>query len=100
MAIKSKNIPNPSGTATTGGISAAIFGLFYDPITTVKLLGGGYGATKLLTDKKFLDLALKLAENPNNLATTTALNHRIKEITGYSAIALNKNLQKMNSTAD
>mgnify|MGYP003344435030 FL=1 len=97
MAIKSKNIPNPSGTATTGGISAAIFGLFYDPITTTKLLGGGYGATKLLTDKKFLDLALKLAENPNNLATTTALNHRIKEITGYSAIALNKNLQEMNN---
>jgi len=97
MAVKSKNIPNPSGTATTGGISAAIFGLFYDPITTTKLLGGGYGATKLLTDKKFLDLALKLAENPNNLATTTALNHRIKEITGYSAVALNKNLQEMNN---
>jgi hypothetical protein len=97
MAIKSKNIPNPSGTATTGEISAAIFGLFYDPITTAKLLGGGYGATKLLTDKKFLDLALKLAENPNNLATTTALNHRIKAITGYSAVALNKNLQEMNN---
>jgi hypothetical protein len=92
MAVKSKNIPNPSGTATTGGISAAIFGLFYDPITTAKLLGAGYGATKLLTDKKFLDLALKLAENPNNLATSTALNHRIKEITGYAAIALSKNL--------
>lgn len=100
MAIKSKNIPNPSGTATTGGISAAIFGLFYDPITTAKLLGAGYGTTKLLTDKKFLDLALKLAENPNNLATTTALNHRLKEITGYSAIALNKNLEAINNTAE
>ena len=100
MAVKSKNIPNPSGTATTGGISAAIFGLFYDPITTAKLLGGGYGATKLLTDKKFLDLALKLAENPNNLATTTALNHRITELTGYPAIALSKNLQEMNNTVE
>lgn len=100
MAVKSKNIPNPSGTATTGGISAAIFGLFYDPITTAKLLGGGYGATKLLTDKKFLDLALKLAENPNNLATTTALNHRLKEITGYSAVALSKNLQEMNNVPE
>jgi hypothetical protein len=100
MAIKSKNIPNPSGTATTGGISAAIFGLFYDPITTAKLLGGGYGASRLLTDKKFLDLALKLAENPNNLATTTALNHRLKEITGYSAIALSKNLQEMNNVPE
>ena len=100
MAVKSKNIPNPSGTATTGGISAAIFGLFYDPITTAKLLGAGYGTTKLLTDKKFLDLALKLAENPNNLATTTALNHRIKELTGYSAIALSKNLQHMNNAAE
>ena len=100
MAVKSKNIPNPSGTATTGGISAAIFGLFYDPITTAKLLGGGYGASRLLTDKKFLDLALKLAENPNNLATTTALNHRIKELTGYPAIALNKNLQEMNNVPE
>ena len=100
MAIKSKNIPNPSGTATTGGISAAIFGLFYDPITTAKLLGAGYGTTKLLTDKKFLDLALKLAENPNNLATTTALNHRIKELTGYPAIALSKNLQEMNNVPE
>ena len=100
MAIKSKNIPNPSGTATTGGISAAIFGLFYDPITTAKLLGGGYGASRLLTDKKFLDLALKLAENPNNLATTTALNHRITELTGYPAVALSKNLQEMNNTAE
>jgi hypothetical protein len=100
MAIKSKNIPNPSGTATTGGISAAIFGLFYDPITTAKLLGGGYGATKLLTDKKFLDLALKLAENPNNLATTTALNHRITELTGYPAVALSKNLQEMNNVPE
>lgn len=100
MAIKSKNIPNPSGTATTGGISAAIFGLFYDPITTAKLLGGGYGASRLLTDKKFLDLALKLAENPNNLATTTALNHRLKEITGYSAVALSKNLQEMNNVPE
>jgi len=100
MAIKSKNIPNPSGTATTGGISAAIFGLFYDPITTAKLLGGGYGTTKLLTDKKFLDLALKLAENPNNLATTTALNHRITELTGYPAVALSKNLQEMNNVPE
>jgi len=100
MAIKSKNIPNPSGTATTGGISAAIFGLFYDPITTAKLLGGGYGASRLLTDKKFLDLALKLAENPNNLATTTALNHRITELTGYPAIALSKNLQEMNNVPE
>lgn len=100
MAVKSKNIPNPSGTATTGGISAAIFGLFYDPITTAKLLGGGYGASRLLTDKKFLDLALKLAENPNNLATTTALNHRLKEITGYSSVALSKNLQEMNNVPE
>jgi len=100
MAVKSKNIPNPSGTATTGGISAAIFGLFYDPITTAKLLGGGYGASRLLTDKKFLDLALKLAENHNNLATTTALNHRIKEITGYPVIALSKNLQEMNNVPE
>ncbi len=102
MAIKSKNIPNPSGTAMTTATIAIVSGLFTNPMATLSGSGigaviGAYGSSKLLTDKKFLDLALKLAENPNNLATTTALNHRIKEITGYSAVALSKNLQEMNN---
>jgi len=90
MAIKNKNIPNPSGTATTAAVSAVIYGLASNPLKTIPTVAAGYGLTKLLTDKKFLDLALKYAENPSkpNLLTTTALNKRIQDITGYSAVAL------------
>jgi hypothetical protein len=96
MAIKNKNIPNPSGTATTAAVSAVIYGLVSNPLKTLPTIGAGYGLTKLLTDKKFLDLALKYAEAPNksNMLTTMALNKRIKDITGYSAVALNRELQR------
>ena len=101
MAIKSQNIPNPSGTAVTAATMGLVSSIFYNPIGTLtgsgvgSVLGAGVGS-KLLTDKKFIDLSLKLAESPNksNLITTMALNKRIKEITGYSALALSKKLNK------
>lgn len=94
MAIKNKNIPNPSGTAMTGATLGLIYGLFTNPVPTTGAIVGARSATYLLTDKKFLDLALKLAENPNkpNMLTATALNKRVKEITGYSTVALNNAL--------
>ena len=102
MAIKSQNIPNPSGTAVTAATMGLVGSIFYNPIGTLtgsgvsSVIGAGVGS-KLLTDKKFIDLALKLAENPNkaNLMTTMALNRRIKEITGYSALALFKELNRV-----
>jgi len=98
MAIKNKNIPNPSGTATTAATTAVIYGMFTNPLKTIPTLGAGYGITKLLTDKKFLDLALKYAENPSksNLLTTMALKNRIKEVTGVSAITLQNALERQN----
>lgn len=96
MAIKNKNIPNPSGTATTAAVSAVIYGLVSNPLKTIPTVAAGYGLTKLLTDKKFLDLALKYAENSSkpNLLTATALNKLIKDRTGYTAIALQNALER------
>lgn len=102
MAIKSKNIPNPSGTAMTGTTIGLITGLVTNPIATLSGSGigaiiGAQAAAHLLTDKKFLDLALKFADNPNsksNLLTQIALNKRVKDITGYSAIILNREMQR------
>lgn len=94
MAIKSANIPNPSGTAMTAATLGVVTGLFTNPIATLSGSGisaivGAQAASQLLTDKRFLDLALKLAKKPNNQVTAIALNKRIKDITGYSAAALN-----------
>ena len=105
MAVKSANIPNPSGTAMTTATLGVVSGLITNPVATLSGSGigaviGAQAASQLLTDQRFLDLALKLAKNPNNLATTTALNHRLKEITGYSAVALSKNLQEMNNVPE
>jgi hypothetical protein len=101
MAVKSKNIPNPSGTAMTAATLGVVSGLITNPIATLSGSGiasvvGARIGSQLLTDKKFLDLALKLAENPGkpNLLTVTALNKRIKDLTGYSAVALNREFQR------
>lgn len=101
MAVKSKNIPNPSGTAVTAATMGLVGGVFANPMALLTLpVAGSIVSTgvvsKLLTDKRFINLALKLAEAPNkpNLMTTLALNKRVKEITGYSALALSKELEK------
>ncbi len=91
MAVKSRNVPNPSGSAITHAIGG-ILSTYYTPEAVVAILGTA-GATKLLTDKKLLDLALKYAEKPNTL-NVIPFNKRMKEVTGYSAVALNKELQK------
>lgn len=100
MAIKNRNVPNPSGTAVTqaiAGIGGYMAG-FHTPQAIASLIGTA-GATKLLTDKKLLDLALKLAEKPNTL-NIIPFNKRMKEITGYSAVALSKQLQKEQERED
>ncbi len=96
FAISNKNTLNPSGTAfistiinIAGGLATGSLGLPY-----IAGLGvAGATTSSLLTNKKFVDLALKYAEKPN-LATSMQLNKYIKESTGYSAIALNKALQR------
>lgn len=93
MAIKNRAIPNPSGTAATASIIAATGGFMYAPIPAAAGVGAGFMMTKLLTDKTFLDLALKYAEKPN-ISTSISINKRIKEITGYSATVLNREINR------
>lgn len=91
MVRKNRRIPNPSGTAPTAAALGFLSGLFLDPtgVFTIGTAAGLVGAertTKLLTDKKFLDLALHYAESQtkDKISTAVKLNRRAKEITGYT----------------
>ena len=85
IALKNKHTPNPSGTAATGIVLSILGGLANHPIKTIKssLLPtafGGLGGAKLLTSKKFLESALRHAENPNlNLFATESLKNSLKQ---------------------
>jgi hypothetical protein len=99
MAIKNKNIPNPSGTAVTAktfdlisvltGASAVVA-----PERTALAVIGGSGLAHLLTDKKTLDLAIKFAENPSNL-NAVEFGKRMKQITGHTPVTLLREAQKL-----
>lgn len=99
MAIKNKNIPNPSGTAVTQktfdlisiltGASAVVA-----PEKTALAVIGGAGLAHLLTDKKTLDLAIKFAETPINI-NAVEFGKRMKQITGYTPVTLLREAQKL-----
>lgn len=109
MAAKNSRIPNPSGTAATLGVSTGILGLIglvnHPNIPTALATAGATGGamatvTQLLTNKKFLDLALDYAEKPT-LSKEISLNKFIMDKTGYSAVALrNKLLDETNNNED
>ena len=93
---RSKNILNPSGTATTIASPIALaYGLYNSPIKTIGTIGFASMYTKLLTNGKWLDAAIKLAENPS-LANKAIFNKLTEQITGHSAIALSKKFQENN----
>lgn len=106
MASKTARLPNPSGTAATLGVSGLITGLYQiatHPTLLTGLITGTATAgslatvTQLLTNKKFLDLALDYAEKPT-LSKEVSLNKFIMDKTGYSAVALrNKLLEESNN---
>lgn len=99
MAVKNKNIPNPSGTAVTQktfdlisiltGASAVVA-----PEKTILAVIGGSGLAHLLTDKKTLDLAIKFAETPTNI-NAVEFGKRMKQITGYTPVTLLREAQKL-----
>lgn len=93
MAIKNRGIPNPPGTAIIASILGTIPSFMYAPISTSAAIGSTAVMGQLLVDKRFVDLALKYAENPNVL-TRIPFNKRIKDITGYSPTVLNRELQR------
>ncbi len=88
---KNRRVPNPSGTAATASALTFLTGLYLNPAAAVTGTGafgvlGGTAVTKLLTDKKFLDLALKYAEDKgkSKLSTAMELNKRAKFLSGYT----------------
>ena len=94
LAIKSKNLPNPSGTASTLTFIALAGSILKNPpagLYNVAKTGAAVVAIRhLLTDKKFLDAAIKIAENPNkqNVLANASLKSRMKSITGTSSPAI------------
>ena len=94
MSKRARDIPNPSGTAITNSSLAVIGGLFTEPISTISTLLGGQVASELLTNKKFLDAAIDAANNPKNPIKSMAFNKRLKDITGYSVVDLNRELAR------
>ena len=94
MSKRARDIPNPSGTAITHSSLAVIGGLFTKPISTISTLLGGQVASELLTNKKFLDAAIDAANNPKNPIKAMAFNKRLKDITGYSVVDLNRELSR------
>lgn len=94
MAIKNRGIPNPSGTAPTAAIIGYL-GNLHTPETLSALIGTA-SANKLLTDKKFIDLAIKYAEHPTKfkLMDKMAFNSRVKDLTGLTPLILSRELKK------
>ncbi len=92
LAIKNRNIPNPSGSGIINAIGGVLSSYYYPPEVVGAVIGTA-GLTKVLTDKKLLDLALKYAEKPTKV-NSIAFNKHIKDLTGYSAIALSKELNR------
>lgn len=106
MAIKSKNIPNPSGTALTAGAASLTAGLITNPIGTLSGLGisGTVAtplATYLLTNKRFLDQAIKFAEGGGRShLQAVSLNEQFKKLTGYSLLSIDREINKNNQAPE
>lgn len=99
MAIKNKNVPNPSGTAVTQKTFDILsmltgYGLARNAAKTALTLSLGSGIAHLLTDKKSLDAAIRFAESPtaNNAVT---FSQRMKQVTGYTPVTLLREAQKL-----
>ena len=99
MAIKNKNMPNPSGTAATTQTFNLLsflagYGAAKDRVKTGLILTLGTGTAHLLTDKKSLDAAIRFAENPSNF-NAVEFGKRMKQITGYTPVTLLREAQKL-----
>ena len=99
MAIKNKNMPNPSGTAATSQTFNLLsfltgYGAAKDRVKTGLILTLGTGTAHLLTDKKSLDAAIRFAENPSNF-NAVEFGKRMKQITGYTPVTALREAQKL-----
>lgn len=88
FAVKNANIANPSGTAMVNTVMKVLNAPIINSASNYLVLSATSG---LLTNKEFLDTAIKYASNPS-IRNGFVLNKIIKDITGYTAISLNKAL--------
>ena len=100
MSVKNKNLPNPSGTASTLATMNIVGGL-----VGVGSISSGVAVPQLalyatlaptlahfLTDKKSLDLAIKFAEKPTS-TNAILFSRQMKKITGYTPVTLLRGIQ-------
>lgn len=105
ISVKNKNIPNPSGTAMTAATIGLAGSLLANPLGTLSFSGlgavvGAHTATKLLTDKKIIDMAIEMAQKQKKpeLPKIAAFNKRVKDLTGYSTVTLMRNMDNDEQT--
>ena len=89
-----RNNQNPSGSGWVGALASIAGGLYAAPAYTTALLAATQGGTKLLTSKKFINLAHQYAKQPSD-SLAKKLETVIKETTGKSANILNQELAEM-----
>ncbi len=89
-----RNNQNPSGSGWVGALASIAGGLYAAPVYTTALLAATQGGTKLLTSKKFINLAHQYAKKPRE-SLAKKLETLIKETTGKSASILNQELAEM-----
>ncbi len=86
-----RNNQNPSGSGWVGALASIAGGLYAAPAYTTALLAATQGGTKLLTSKKFINLAHQYPKKPSE-SLAKKLETVIKETTGKSANILNQEL--------
>lgn len=92
MVIAQRNTPNPSGTAATQGVTKVIGMLgasMAGAATAVPVALGAAGVTKLLTSKKFLNMATRYAKNPSE-SLASHIERIVKNETGVALQELGK----------
>lgn len=90
MDALKRNNPNPSGTALVTAVIGFVQGLAgSNPLPTLTSGLGAYGATKLLTSKRFLNKATQFAKEPTE-SLARQLQKMVKEETGVTLQTLLK----------
>jgi hypothetical protein len=94
---------NKSGSghhvAAIGGVVGAIAGLTTAPLTTLASLGISEGVSRLMTSKKFINLARRLAKEPTQ-STAKKLEATIEDTLGISVLELNRQLQEADTNTN
>ena len=94
-----RNNQNPSGSGWVGALASIAGGLYAAPAYTIGLLAATQAGTKLLTDKRFINLAHRYAKQPTE-SMAQKLETIIKETTGKSSNILNQELGEIQKSQE